>query len=345
MSEFRVVLALVQKFVFLEREILEDLEAEVEELLEELTEMLEQCEQGTEGEQSANAGSKADPPGQLLVLHCDPFRIPERKPLRFLVLTGIADEVSAELVDGSSDNPIQLVAERGSAEQLSEQLSESVGEIVDRTIYKIPTQEQIDALSTLQASYASLVDVLGGREWKRLTKGSYVRSLAEPLPVEDRVFLYETNRQKGAVLGAVLNIIPVVYLGSLVQGDIWGAVIGIAQTYACFAVWGTVLSNDWESKGYTSALDPGYFPGDVGSLVWAATGLLAASYAFGFIEPFWYVSRLNKRLQNRLLLDKETIRDVKREEKRAALNPPALKLVPGRDQDLAVQLDLVSLSY
>jgi hypothetical protein len=63
------------------------------------------------------------------------------------------------------------------------------------------------------------------------------------------------------------------------------------------------------------------------------------------VEPFWYASRINKRLKNRLLLDEETIRDVKREERRAALNPPSLKLVPGRERDLDLQLDLVSLSY
>lgn len=328
-----------------EREGLEELEAEIEELLEELTEMLEQCGQGTEGEQSASAWPNGNPPEQLSALDCDSFRIPERKPFRLVVLAGIADEVSAELYGDSSDDSIQLIADGGSDEQLSEQLNDSVAEIVDRTIYKIPTQEQIDTLSALQASYASLVDVLGSREWKRLFKGSYVRGLAEPLPVEDRVFLYETNRQKGAVLGALLNIIPVVYLGSWVQGDIWGALIGIAQTSMCVSAAAGLIMQDAVNQGYTDPFATGYLFGDTGLLFWAGTGLIAASYAFGFIEPFWYVKRINTRLKDRLLLDEETIRKVKREERRAALNPPALKLVPGRDEDLAVQLDLVSLSY
>jgi hypothetical protein len=54
---------------------------------------------------------------------------------------------------------------------------------------------------------------------------------------------------------------------------------------------------------------------------------------------------MNRRLKNRLLLDDEMIREVGREERRAALYPPALRIRPGGDEDLAVQLDLVSVIY
>jgi len=303
-----------------ERERLEELEAEIEELLGELTEMLEECEKGG---RTSHSGEADDALSRIWELQTDRYSHPENRILRLQPLSGFADN----------------------AEEIAEQLNESLGEIVDQTIYKIPTQEEIDALAAVQASYASLVDVLGSREWKRLSKGIYMRRLAEPIPIEDRVFLYETHRQKGAVLGAVLNIIPVVYLGSWAQGDRWGALIGIAQTSISVSAAGMLIYLDTVNQGYSTPYDPGYFPGGAGTLFWAGTGLIAASYAFGFIEPFWYVKRINTRLKDRLLLDEETIRKVKREEGRAALIPPSLKLVPGREDDLVVQLDLVSLSY
>jgi hypothetical protein len=328
-----------------ERDRLENLELKVEELLKELTEMLEQCEGGTEGEQSATSGKTREVLEYFAVLPPDLFQTPERLPLHLIALAGIANDVSAGRAGDPAEGSAQLVADRQSDEELSEQLSESLSEIVDQTIYRIPTQEEIDALSAAQASYRSLVDLLGSRRWKRLARGGDVRALAEPLPVEDRVFLYETYKPKGALLGMALNIVPFVYLGSWVQGDGGGALIGMAQTAACVGAWGIALNEDWNSKGYTSAFDTGYFPDDVGALVWAATGLLAVSYAFTFVEPFWYRYRIDKRLKERLLLDDETIRELRREERRAALHPPAFKILPGRDDDLALQLDLVSLSY
>jgi hypothetical protein len=304
-----------------ERERLLELEQEIEEILAELLEMLEQCGEGEEEEQTALS-----------------FSVPEPRPLQLLAIGGItSDAVSANL---------QLVAENQSEAELAEELNSMAGEIVEQTIYKIPTQEEIDALNKRQFAYSSLTEVLSTRRWKAVSTAAMMRGMSELLTVEERVFLYETYKNKGGVASMALNILPIAYLGSWVQGDNWGALIGIGQTLACYGLFGTALATDFASKGYTSAVDPGYFPDDVGVLVWAAGGLMIASYVFAFVEPFWYVARLNKRLRDRLLLDEQTIREVKREARKSAvLNPPGLYILPGRDGNLALQLDLVHLSY
>jgi hypothetical protein len=153
---------------------------------------------------------------------------------------------------------------------------------------------------------------------------------AEVLPEEDRVFLYEAHNKEDALLAMALNLIPVANIGSFVQGNYWGAAISIAPGLAAGILFNYTLVTPVTGDTATDYLIEG--------------ALVAVSYALGLVQPFLYQTRWNRRLKDRLLLDEETIREVKREEEKAALNPPALKLVPGSD-DLAVQLDLISLSY
>jgi hypothetical protein len=303
-----------------ERERLEDLQQDIDRILTELLELLEQCEKRSDEEQTTYL-----------------FTVPQMKPLRFLEIGGFASDISS----GS----VFLAAEKQSEEEISQKLSSAAAEIVEQTIYKIPTQAQIDALEERQFAYSSLTNILGTSRWKVASTRGMMRGMAELLPVEDRVFLYETHKQRGAVPFALLNIIPFVCLGSWAQGDGWGASIGIVQSTAAIPAGVLLIIDDASAKGYDSLFSSGYFPGDMGALAWAGAGMVIASYAFNIIEPFWFVSRMNKRLKNRLLLDDETIRDVKREERKAAVNPPALRIRPGENSDLAVQLDLVSVSY
>ena len=303
-----------------ERERLEELQLEIEELLEELTEMLEECDNRG---RTSDRGEKVDSLSRIWKLQTDSYFHPENRILSLQPLSGFAENV----------------------EEITDQLSESLGEVVHQTIYKIPTQEEIDALKEQQFAYSSLTQILGTSRWKVSSTRGMMRGMAELLPVEDRVFLYETHKQRGAVPFALLNIIPFACVGSLAQGDGWGAAIGILQSTTLIPIGVLLIIDDAAGKGYDTPLSPGYFPGDLGAGFWGGAAIVIASYAFNIIEPFWYISRMTKRLQNRLLLDEETIRDVKREERRAALNPPSLKLVPGRERELDLQLDLVSLSY
>jgi hypothetical protein len=328
-----------------EREKLEELEREIEELLKELVEMLDQCDERSEDQQSARHGETRQLLSGFPGLQGDSFTVPEIKHLQVYVLTGFAGDTASVEVIGLPADSAQLVAQRQSDEELSEQLGGAVNEIVEQTIYKIPTQEEIDALAEMQQAYATLTDVLGSSRWKLSSSRRVVMNLAEEVSVEDRVFLYETHKRKDAWFGMALNIIPAVYIGSWAQGDGFGALLGTLQTALCVAAGVGLISADSFQKGYTSPFEPGYFPGDVGTLFWAAVGVAAASYSFGFIEPFWYVHRWNTRLESRLLLDETVIREEKRESRKTALNPPALRIRPGRDNDIAVQLDLVSLSY
>ena len=303
-----------------ERERLLYLQQDIDRILAELLEMLEQCEAGTDE-------------GQTTYL----FTVPEMRPLRLVEISGIAS-------DTSQDN-VFLAAEKLSEEEISEKLSSAAAEIIEHTIYKIPTQPEIDALKERQLTYSSLTDILGTSRWKVPSTRGMMRGMAELLPVEDRVFLYETHKQRGAVPFALLNIVPFVYVGSWAQGDWFGALVEILIGAAGIGTGAGLLADDATAKGYQFWSDRGYLFADVGSTAWLGIGLIVGSYAIGFVEPFWYVSRINKRLQNRLILDEETIRDVKREERRAALNPPTLRIRPGGDEDLAVQLDLVRLSF
>ena len=303
-----------------ERERLLDLQQDIDRTLSELLEMLEQCDEGTGGEQTTYL-----------------FTVPKMKPLRLLEIEGFAS-------DRSTGN-LLLAADKSSDEEISEKMSSAAAEIIEQTIYKIPTQAEIDALQERQFAYSSLTQILGTSRWKVPSTRGMMRGMAELLPIEDRVFLYETHKQRGAVPFALLNIIPFVYLGSWAQGDWVGALVEVLIGAAGIGAGAGLLDSDATARGYQFWSDQGYLFADVGSTGWIGIGLIVGSYGIGFVEPFWYVSRINKRLKNRLLLDEETIRDVKREERRAALNPPSLMLVPGWERDLDLQLDLVHLSY
>jgi hypothetical protein len=223
------------------------------------------------------------------------------------------------------------IADQQSAEQLSGQVSEASSEIVERTIYKIPTQEQIDALALQQSAYASLTHMLGTSRWKVPSTRNDMQSWAELVPLEKRVFLYEANDREGAGLFLCLNLIPVLNIGSFVQGNIWSAVISIALAGAGYLDFMYVFDPANNVATTTQYLSVG--------------GIFCASYAVSLLSPHWYQQRWNRRLRNRLLLDEQTIREVNREARRSALvNPPGLRLLPVED-GLAIQLDLVSLSY
>ena len=303
-----------------EREKLLELEGEIEELLEELNQMLEECAAPPESDQSAGSGNAA---------RLDSFDIPKQRIFKLCELTAFTNDVSraAETMEPS----LLKIADRQSDEELSAQLSEALNEIVEQTIYRIPTQEEIDALQQRQAAYASITAMLGTSRWKVASTRRPMRDWAELLPAEDRVFLYEAYNREDALLAMCLNLIPVANVGSFVQGNIFGVIVSITPAVAGIFLYMFVSDPVNNVDPTTQYLSVG--------------GLAAGSYTLSLLLPFSYQRRWNMRLKDRLLLDDETIREVKREERRAALNPPAIRILPGGSDDLAVQLDLVRLSY
>jgi hypothetical protein len=318
-EEQRIETALLEDRRLEERERLQGLQQEVERILAEVAGLLEQCleETGTGAQSKQAAGFlESGVPWPLLI----PVRfdLPEPGAWQRRARPGLA-------TDGFRPQP---VAQAASAEDLLAGLGTSLDGIVQRTIERIPTEEEVKAQTARQQAYSALVDRLGRVTWKRL--GSYhpMRSLAESVPVEDRVFLYETHRRERALLSAGLNLVPILSIGSLVQGDLWGVVLGFGQLALGVYLVGPALGL-----------------GDVTQITAAAAGL-GGVYVLGVLEPFRFERSWNRRLRNRLLLDDATIRKVQRERARAAvLGPSGLRILPAKEGGVAVQLDLVSLSY
>lgn len=122
---------------------------------------------------------------------------------------------------------------------------------------------------------------------------------ASSLPLPDRELLYRANHRQDQLLGVGLNVLPVLNLGSWLQGDLVGAV---ANT-AFMAVGGAVI---WAGFAYADHFAPQET--EIGVLllpspmttVWAGTAIMAAAYVSSLVRPFWYDHRCNRLLADAL---------------------------------------------
>jgi len=122
---------------------------------------------------------------------------------------------------------------------------------------------------------------------------------ASSLPLPDRELLYQANHRQDQLLGVGLNVLPVLNLGSWLQGDLIGAV---ANT-AFMAAGGAVV---WAGFAYADHLTP--VETEIGVLllpspmttVWAGTAIMAAAYVSSLVRPFWYDHRCNRLLADAL---------------------------------------------
>ncbi len=306
-----------------EREEIETLYREIEDQLDGLFNELQECEQlSAEEESTARAGTFA-------------VDGPDPVPLHIIALSWFGDSAEAqsfETVPGSDK----------SSEQTEEQLRAVLGDVVNQTLEKLPTEEQIRVLAEGQQTHAYITNMLSSTRWWKSFYWHQISSQAEKLSPEERLLLYEAFKLRDPLRGFALNLIPFLYLGSWNQKDTFGALIGYLQTIALMVGGGLLF--DMNSDTRVVERRTGYYevPYPVNAGGWIGIVIMGASPVFGLVEPFWFVARRNKALREALHVDKASLH---KERSRTSLAAPQLWIDPEDQAGLRVGLNLVSLRY
>jgi hypothetical protein len=308
-----------------EEQEIDTLRNDLEELIDELIEALESCESES-GESTAL------------------WPLPEIDtpfPVRFQLAAfsnfgqNYNDQMLFHSVADQNFRDKSLGELEGSFREILEELSGlAVPDLVD--------EEELNRQASIIDARNALSYMLTTQNWKKLWKLPMLAEKVDALPQEDRELLYLTHRNQNLWVGVGLNAIPGLYLGSWVQGDRTGALIGYAHSIAAFAVANLLVEGFWVDDPYIDA--EGYYhkytkPQGLG---WLSFGALGVSYAVGLLQPVFYVRRWNRRLANRLGVDPDKI---ERDRSTIAFTAPSVEMTSLGSGDLEVTLQLVSLSY
>ena len=214
-------------------------------------------------------------------------------------------------------------------------------ELSERAVTDLVDEEELKKQAAIIDTRNELSHLLSTQRWKKLWKMPMLAEMVDVLPQEDRELLYLTHGNQNLWVGVGLNVIPGLYLGSWVQGDRTGALIGYAHSIAAFAV-ANALVVFWVDDPYIDA--DGYYhkyakPEGIG---WLSIGAIGASYVVGLLQPVLYVRRWNRRLANRLDVDPDRIG---RDRSTVAFAPPKVEMTSLGSGELRIKLKLVSLSY
>ena len=126
-----------------------------------------------------------------------------------------------------------------------------------------------------------------------------IRRAAAMLPLPDREILYTTNRRRDALMGSGLNAVPFFNLGSWLQGDPAGAVVGTgAMVAGGFLIWAGFYYSDY--------LEPRVLGGSVirlpesMTMVTAGSLVIGGAYVWSLVRPVFYVRKCNRLLADAL---------------------------------------------
>jgi hypothetical protein len=241
--------------------------------------------------------------------------------------------VSYQPVKAGDTEPVRDVTAR---------LTKQLGEIVDRTLAKIPNNETIVARQQQADDSRTLQGLLStGRQAGRLDLGR-VSPLVDRLPSEERQRLFEVNQRRDALSGALLNLVPFLYAGSWSQGDTSSALLG----HLVFAAAGAVdLALLFTSSVPTPVETPwGWtemWNDPSGWVFWVGPACYLAAYVVGIVLPPLRAGSWNASLAEALRLG--------RREQHSSSEPtiglPSVALLPDANGRPRVAVKLLSLEY
>jgi hypothetical protein len=289
-----------------ERDKIEELHGAVEKLIEELLEMLDQCEESVQSSASARG---------ILQFETAKFLLIPPKPLGLKALSGFGQYFSQDRQTGIATIDVTSTSEM--RDQAVARLESSIEGLVNQTLQKLPTQEEIDALHEVQQARVQLSGLLQSGQWRRVMYRPELDLYVTQLSIEDRLFLYDTHKRRDQMRGVMLNIFPFLYLGCWAQGDWVGALVGYA-----------VLAGSLALAGYLEQVQLWFY---------------APAYSYGFIEPFLFTYLRNSRMKRNLQVDAASIRQERRKNTTALSLPVYFKA--GEQRDFEVHVDLVSFHY
>jgi hypothetical protein len=236
-------------------------------------------------------------------------------------------------VDGQDMYSKDLGELRGTFAGLLEELS-------GLAVVNLVDGEELDRQAAIIEAQNELAFMLQTQHWKRIWNMPRTMELIDQIPQDDRELVYATHKNQNLWLGVGLNAIPMLHIGSWVQGNVLGALIGYAHTIAAIGVTVLLMDAYWVDQPYQDA--QGYYhkftrPAGLG---WLAIGAIGASYAVGLLQPVLYIRKWNRRLARQLDVDPDKI---KREHLKISLAAPGVE--PIESGDIGITVKLVSLSY
>jgi len=156
--------------------------------------------------------------------------------------------------------------------------------------------EELEGRKDVVAARADVQDLLESGDWKRPRYRDEVEEMIDLLPPLDRRFLYDAHRRDDQLKGLGMNLVPVLSLGSWLQGDVLGALATNALSVAGIML---VALGGLEQRIGVGPNGPyGYYWPNVRGLV--GVGLVAGGYALSFLEPFRFVRQRNRSLADTL---------------------------------------------
>jgi hypothetical protein len=232
-----------------------------------------------------------------------------------------------------------------SADQLAGRLATAASEVASRTKAKLPTEEEIEGRRSRVEALGELQKLLHAGKWRTNTGNQRAKALAGRLTEEQRKMVYDTYRHKGQAVAAVLNAVPFLMIGSVAQGDAWGAGAGYALDLGSYLL-NAMLPQMVDFPTQVMETPWGFVvPPSTpqGLMFWVNLAIDTVFYAYGVMEPFIYANSQNKRLAE--ILQVEVGKGRARPGKGISLAPPGLVLLPDGRGGLRMGLNLLSARY
>ncbi len=130
---------------------------------------------------------------------------------------------------------------------------------------------------------------------------NHVDRLAATLSDEERRFLYSINKRSDQLKGVGLNLVPLLNIGSWLQGDWIGALVSYAITGG--GIYLLVAHGLDYGKTASDEYGPYVYAG-LNTLGYTGLGMIGFSWAFSLTEPVLFVRRWNGRLAETLQLER-----------------------------------------
>ncbi len=139
-----------------------------------------------------------------------------------------------------------------------------------------------------EQSFVELTSLINNNLWTKEEYRANLEEMVNTLPPEDRLEIYNENREGGWIGSTVANAIPVFAAGSWSKKDYFGALIGTGSMTAGLILFLSGLNITGTAEEAMNV--------DISNLSYAGIGILSAGYLFSLIEPFLFVNRSNKKM-------------------------------------------------
>jgi len=206
----------------------------------------------------------------------------------YVISAKMIDVVTGEIVAQASSEQkgtidVVLQVARTVGRQISGQTVE-VGESRAQELVQEPAKAAVPAVAPAGGNAAVTMQMqvlIRSKAHMRKAGQLQMMNLADQLNDSERIMLYTTNRKDDAVLALLLNVL-IPSLGSWIQGDVSGALVGLS----------------WLTLGFvgTAAGLDSYYGSEPSGLYYLGAGSFIFAYAYVCVRPFTFQRQWNRNL-------------------------------------------------